>query len=262
MALRKIVSIGTVAVVIFIANPALAESTQKNTTEQGYGPRNMMVGKMMKGKLPPMMRPAVMGSVSSISGTTITLNGRVTPGNNATTTYNIDASNAKIFKGGATSTISNIATGDMIFVEGTVNGSNVTATAIRDGVRGVGFGPGKRELEGPRNASSSTAFTGNGQPLVAGKISAVSGNTLTVTTGNNVTYTVDATNAKILKGKDPISLSGVVNGDGVLVQGAVNGNSIVAATIIDKPQSTSQNTEPAHGTFENLGGFFKHLFGF
>jgi len=158
MALKKMVSIGTVAVVIFISTPALAESTQNNNNQHGFGPRKMMVeGRMIKGKLPPMMRPAILGSVTSISGTTITLSGRITPGNNATSTYNIDASNAKIFKDKATSTISSIVTGDMIFVEGSVSGSNVTATVIRDGVRGVGFGPGRRD----ENGSSSPVFIRN-----------------------------------------------------------------------------------------------------
>lgn len=272
MALRKIVSIGTVAVVIFISTPALADSTQNNNTEHSYGTGKMMIGGMSRGRLLPTMRPAVIGSVTQINGTSITLNGRIAPGNNATTTFNIEASNAKVFKSGATSTLSSVATGDMIFVEGTINGANISATAIRDGVKGVGFGPGRRGSEGPRNASTTPAFAGNGQPLVAGKISGISGNTLTVSTGNNVTYTVDATNAQVLKGKDASSLSNIADGDGVLVQGAVNGNSITATTIIFKPQSPTENTgnngqgnqnpEPSHNIFGNIGGFFKHLFGF
>ena len=264
MALRKIVSVGTVAVVIFISTPAFAESNQNAINQHALRTRKMLIGGMKRdGETPPMMRPAVMGSVTAINGTTITLSGRVTPGNNATTTYSVDASSAKVFKARATSTVSSITTGDMLFVEGTISGSNITATTIRDGVKGVGFGPGK--MMGPRNASSTPAFTGNGQPLVAGKISAVSGNTLTVTTGNNVVYTVDATNAKILKGKETSTISNLAINEGVLVQGAVNGNSITASTIIEKPQppaNNGQSPEPNHGLFENIGGFFKHLFGF
>ncbi len=259
MALRKIVSVGTVAVVIFISTPAFAESTQNNANQQVFGARKMMIGAMRA-----EMKPAVMGSVLSVSGNTINVSGRVTPGNNATATYSVDASTAKVYKDRATSTVSSIATGDMIFIEGTVSGSNITATVIRDGVKGVGFGPGK--MMGPRNASSTPAFTGNGQPLVAGKISTVSGSTLTVTTGNNVVYTVDATNAQILKGKDTVTLSSVTAGDGVLVQGTVNGTSIVASTIIEQPQrpiqTNQQNPEPNHGLLGNIGGFFMHLFGF
>ncbi|MEI6490638.1 MAG: hypothetical protein WCO16_02645 [bacterium] len=111
MVLRKIVTIGTVALVIFVSFPALAESTNSQTAN----PR-----KMHMGALRPPMKPAVVGSVLSISGTSITLSGRVAPGNNATTTFNVDASNAKVFKNRATSTVSSITTGDMLFVQGTV----------------------------------------------------------------------------------------------------------------------------------------------
>ena len=268
MVLKKIASIGTgltmVAIIVFIARPALAETDAGINNNHG-----IRMGMMRGDRVPPMMKPAVLGSVTSINGTTLTLTGRVTPGNNASTTYNVDASHAKVFKDRATTTISSITTGDMIFVEGNVSGSNVTATVIRDGVKGVGFGPGKREGDHP-NASSTPAFTGNGQPLVAGKISAVNGNTLTVTTGNGVAYTVDASNAKIVKGKDITTLSSVAVNDGVLVQGAVNGSSIVASTVIEEPKRpTQQNTNPTdpkpaeeHGLIGNLGGFFMHLFGF
>lgn len=257
---RKIASIGTgigmAAIVIFVATPAFAET---NTYAQG--PRTGMMGIMRPRQ---NMKPAIIGSVSAISGTTITLTGRQTPGNNASTTFSIDASSATVFKNNATSTVSGIAVGDMIFVQGTVSGTNVTATVIRDGVRGVGFGPGREDKE--RTASTTVPFTGNGQPLVAGKISSFSGNTLNITTGNNIVYTVDATNAKIMKGKDTIALSNVVVGEGVLVQGTVNGTSIVASTIIEQPQhpvvtNNSANGQ-SHGFFGNISGFFMHLFGF
>lgn len=250
MVLKKIVTIGTVMVVIFISTPALAEST----TNREAGPKKILMGMMR-----PEMRPAVIGSVTAINGTTITLKGRMAPGNNATSTYSVDASNAKVFMERATSTVSSIKTGDMIFVEGVFTGTNIVATNIRDGVKGVGFGPGKRE----DHASSTPAFTGNGQPLVLGKISAVNGNTLTITTGNGVIYTVDATGAKILKGKDASTLSNVVVGDHAMIQGAVNGTSIVATTIIEQPQrpANNDNQKPPQG-HGLLGGFLMHLFGF
>lgn len=259
---RKIASIGTgigmAAIVIFVATPAFAET---NVNLQGS--RNGMMGIMRPRQ---NMKPAVLGSVTAISGTTITLNGRQTPGNNAATTFSVNASGATVFKNNATSTVSGISVGDMIFVEGTVSGNSVTATVIRDGVRGVGFGGGMME----KHASSTPAFTGNGQPLVAGKISSLSDNTLSITTGNNVVYTIDATNAKILKGKDTVTLSSLVTGNGVLVQGTVNGTSIVASTIIEQPQrpvensnNGNNNSKPQlHGFFGNIGGFFSHLFGF
>jgi hypothetical protein len=113
-------------------------------------------------------------------------------------------------------------------------------------------------------------FTGNGQPVIAGKVSAVSGNSLTVMTTSNVTYTVDASSAKILKGSNTIVLSSVAIGDTVLVQGAVNGTSVTASTVVDQ-SGTPANGMPAPGKEQprgflgGVGNFFKsfaHLFGF
>jgi hypothetical protein len=92
-------------------------------------------------------------------------------------------------------------------------------------------------------------------------------------TTSNVTYTVDASSAKILKGSNTIVLSSVAIGDTVLVQGAVNGTSVTASTVVDQSASTGapENGTPAsgkeqpHGFFGGVGNFFKsfaHLFGF
>ena len=65
------------------------------------------------------------------------------------TVYTVDATNAKIYKGGATTTVSvsAIATGDKVMVQGTISGTNIAATVIRDGVGGMMGGrpgmPGK-----------------------------------------------------------------------------------------------------------------------
>ena len=51
----------------------------------------------------PMMRNGVFGTVTAIDGSTITVDGRQGT-STATTTYSVDASNAKIIKGSATGT--------------------------------------------------------------------------------------------------------------------------------------------------------------
>lgn len=90
-------------------------------------------------------KPAAMGTVSSVSGNTITLTGK----NSAVTT--VDASNATITKftpgtagakgTSATITISQIQVGDNLVVQGTTTGSSVVATKIMDGkFMGRGFG--------------------------------------------------------------------------------------------------------------------------
>ncbi len=80
--------------------------------------------------------------------------------------YTVDATNAKIYKGSVTSTVavSDIAQGDTVMVQGTITGTNVAATVIRDGVGGMmggrpgmGFGHGGQlhDAEGNQHADHS-----------------------------------------------------------------------------------------------------------
>ena len=86
----------------------------------------------------PMFRNGVFGTVQTINGTTITVDGHQGTSTVATTTYSVDASNAKIIKGSATGTstasISDISVGDHVVVQGPVSSSDyITATTIIDG---------------------------------------------------------------------------------------------------------------------------------
>ncbi len=75
------------------------------------------------------MQPGIVGTVTGIdangNSNEFTVTARTRP--NATTTpataYTVDATNATIFKNGATSTVASIATGDMVMVQGTVSGT-------------------------------------------------------------------------------------------------------------------------------------------
>jgi len=229
-----------------------------------------------------MMKPGIVGIVSAVSGNTLTVNGKTGFGfgggfgengknkptnTSATTTYSVDATNAKVTKNNAASTVSTIAVGDTVMVQGTITGTNVVATMIRDGVmpgRGaIGDKPGTGQKTPDQNPLST--ITGNGQPVVAGTIASISGSTLTVTNKSNVTYTVDATNAKIFQGKNATAtLANVKVGDNVVVQGTVNGTSVTASTVIDQPVLVTTGTpvKPHVGFFAGIGQFFGHLFGF
>lgn len=209
----------------------------------------------------------IFGTVATVSGNTLTVTGKQGFGQNTdSTTFTVDASNAKITKDNAAGTIASILVGDTVSVQGTISGTNVVATTILDGVMpGRGLGNGIDKAKAPDNP----AITGNGQPIVAGTISAISGNAVTITNKSNITYTIDATNAKITQGQNTITVAGLKSGDEVVVQGAVNGNSVVASSIIDqtKPASTTTTTTGTNngnhfGFFGNLGQFFMHLFGF
>ena len=130
-------------------------------------------------------------------------------------------------------------------VEGTVSGANVTATVIRDGVAKQG-GPsmpgGDHKFAGAsstRPTSSSTpeiAIKGNGEPVVGGDVTAISGTTLTITNTSNVTYTIDAASATVVVKGASSTLGNVAMGDTLVVQGTVNRTvrSGTASSIIDQ----------------------------
>lgn len=220
---------------------------------------------------PSGMKPGVFGTVASVSGTSLTVTGKQGFGSSTTSvTYTVDASNSVVKKDNATSSVSSIATGDTVMIQGAVSGTNVTATLIRDGAmmgRGMQAGTGKRGL--PGEGSSTPAFEGNGEPVVAGSVSAVSGETITLTNKSNVTYTVDATNAKVVEGKNAsATVSNIAVGDNIVVQGTVNGTSVAATTVVDQKvpaaggANSSNNKGGMGGILGGIGSFFKHLFGF
>ena len=120
-----------------------------------------------------------------------------------------------------------------------------------------------------KGASSTPLIAGNGQPVVGGAVTAVSGNTLTVTNKSGVTYAVDATNAKVQKGNALSSVSAILVGDNVVVQGTVQGGAVAAYSVTDQgptptPGTTSsgQPRGAGGGFMGMIGGFFQHLFGF
>ena len=219
-------------------------------------------GRMMSGA-----KSGVIGTVATINGTTLTINGRQGFGTStAAVVYAVNGATATVVKNNVTSTFSSIAVGDTVFVQGTVNGTSITATSIRDGVKGgpKGENPGEK-----RNHSSGTPpIQGNGQPVIAGTVSSVSGSALTVSTKSGIQYSVDATSAKIVKGQSVIAVSGIAVGDPVVVQGVTNGTSVTASSIIDQVRPMAATTASADraeshpGIFGQLGSFFKHLFGF
>lgn len=156
--------------------------------------------------------PGVMGQVTSINGSVITINGK----NN--TVYTIDASTAKIVKNRNTViTIADIKVGDNIMAQGTVTGTNVAATTVFDGKPIMG-----------KNKHGDF-------PGVMGVVSNVNGTTFSVTTKDAKVYTVTTANAKIMKGMPPVqaTISDVLNGDTVMVRGVVTDTTVAAESIFD-----------------------------
>ena len=247
------------------AIPAFAQATPLTQPNNGVWNGRMNGG---LGGSRGMMKPGVFGTVSAVNGNTLTVAGKQGFGANAvSTTYTVDATNAKVMKNNVAGTVSSIAVGDTIMAQGTLTGTNLVATNIRDGVLKMGTrgGPNNTNKSGQ---TASSPITGNGQPVVAGAVVSVNGNTLNITNKSNVSYVVDTTNAKIVQGSNTVTISNVAVGDMVIVQGTVSGNSVVATSVIDQTKlastaTTAAGTTTAHkGFFAGIGSFFAHIFGF
>lgn len=219
-----------------------------DVTHQGF--RRGMGHLMNRGKA-----PGVFGTVTAINGTTLIVQSKNFGSNETTTTYTVDASKAVVTKSGSSSSVSSIAVGDNIMIVGTVSGTNVTATSIRDGLM--------RGKNGNNSQTPPFSIQGNGLPVVSGTVTAINGNTVTVTNKSNVTYTIDVTNATILKDRATSTLSYVATGDNIIAQGNVNGTSVTASSLIDNGAANG-NSQPASrpGLFGGIFGFFQRLFGF
>jgi hypothetical protein len=171
--------------------------------------------------------PAAAGTVTAVSSNTITVTDKRTGGS-----YIVDASTATIQKftppaagtkpttkpAPVTIVISQIQVGDNVTVQGTVNGANIVATKILDGTGAMGKGGFKGQGMMPQGA--------------IGTVSAVSGNTITLTGKNGTTYTVNAGSATVKKVVDS-SVGSIAVGDTLMVNGTVSGNTVTAKNIVD-----------------------------
>ena len=216
-------------------------------------------------------RPAVVGKVTTVSGNTLTVTSqpwhRGPKGSTTTqvTVYTVDASGATVTKDGKLSSVSGVSVGDFVVVRGSVSGTTVTATSIRDGKMG-GL---RMRGDWDKDASSTPVMPpiqGNGDPVIGGTVSAVTGSTLTVAAKAGQTYSVDASGATIAKrGVTNAALSNVSVGDAVVVQGTVSGTTVQASSVLDQGTlpGSGGGTPPHHrGFFGAVGGFFTRMFGF
>jgi hypothetical protein len=253
-----------------VGTPVLAQTTT-TTPRSAWGANNPG-----KGNMRANFKPGVFGTVTAISGNTITVTSKqrgpktatgTAPTTVATVTYTVDATSATITKNNVAGNISSIVVGDTIMAQGTLTGTNLVATTIRDGQIGKGMHGQNGGTTGTSTSASQTPpITGNGQPVVAGTVTAVNGTSLTITNKSNVTYTIDATNAKIVEGQNTITVSSVAVGDMLVVQGTVSGNSVTASSVIDQKTATTTTgtttQTKSKGFFGSIGSFFSHLFGF
>jgi hypothetical protein len=177
--------------------------------------------------------PAAFGKITAINGSSITISGK------SNTTYTVDVSSAKFYRGKDTAiTLSDLAVNDMVVVEGTVNGTTITATVLRiGGPRGIPGGMptmmGERGVMGTVSTVSGTTFTVATPAFVPHMRGASSTPTIVATTPTLVNV-VTGSNTVFMKDGATSTIASVVSGSRVLVEGSKDaaGTTITATKVL------------------------------
>lgn len=115
----------------------------------------------------------------------------------------------------------------------------------------------KSQAEGVQNTANQTAKIHMMGRTVSGTVASVSGNSITLTAKNNITYIVDASSSQITKmvngTKTTITVAQIVAGDSLRVFGTVTGTNVAAKTIVDGgiPVKKSASTTGTVATISN-----------
>ena len=198
-----VIAVGTVVTPAFV----LAQTTGASIVQPNTGTNAN--GKLFTKKSMHSRAKGIQGTVVSISGSIISLT------NKKNVTYTVDATNAKFGGEGIRNsfTLANLLVNDKISVRGTINGTNITATSITD----------------------KSLF---GRTVFSGKVTAVTGSTITLVNHKTLTYTVNVGSATLTKGfgknAKTILFSDVVVGDRLTVIGSLSGSTVDASFIKDR----------------------------
>lgn len=125
-------SIGDVNVgdTVFVQGTVSGSTVNATTISDGVVPGRGGVGLKGHASSTPVItgngEPVVGGTVTQVVGDIITIT------NKSNVTYTVDATSATVEKGGVSSSISNVAVGDNIIVQGTVSGNSVNASSVID----------------------------------------------------------------------------------------------------------------------------------
>lgn len=202
---------------MMVAGTLAATSVAMAASQQTSTNASINTGQSLNRNLPESVRGlhkdwnmenkgVVMGKITATSGSTLTVTSTTptsTSSKPATTTktYTINAATATIVIDGETSTLSKLAVGNQILIKGTASSSDstqITAQIIH---------------------SQSEAFLNRTHYQLIGKITAVSGNTLTVLDDNGTSYTVNSTDAKVTINGTDSTVSKLEVGDTIMVGG-------------------------------------------
>lgn len=240
-----------------LKTPVISVNAHDSIASEPSEGKNMHMGDDMRNGM-----RAIFGTVSAVNGSTITVSSKSMVKDSSTipvtTTYTVNTTSSTVVdKNTATSAVSAITVGDTVMIEGTVTGTTVTATKIHDGIMAKGV------VKKMDNKDEISVLEGNGQPIIGGTVTAVSGNTVTITNKSNVAYTVDVTNAKITKSGTVAAASNIAVGDELIAQGTINGNSVAAVNVVDSAKISSNVNGKGHSGFLGaIGSFFSRIFGF
>ncbi len=160
---------------------------------------------------------AVTGTVSAVNNGVLTIT--KTNGTSATVQTN---SSTSVKGDGKTATLADVTVGTKVAVKGTWDSTHTVLTATKIAI--------VNKLHPVRD------WLGNlfAQHVVAGSVTAVSGNTITVKGNDGAVYSVNAASAKFFdKSETSATISDVKVGDKVQVFGTVSGTSVTAEMIHD-----------------------------
>jgi hypothetical protein len=158
--------------------------------------------------------PAVVGTVTNISGSTITLTAK------NGTVYTVDAASAKITKNNSPIQIANIAIGDTLAIIGNTNGTNISATNIIDGIlKPTG------EFKANRFSGQITAISGSSFTIESKGFRLKTSDSQNVNTDSKTTFTKNGVAA---------TFADLAIGERVVVTGTLDSaNKVIIATNIN-----------------------------
>ncbi len=156
-------------------------------------------------------------SAGTIGQVTAVAAGSLTMKTSSGEIFVVSTADATVRRGGDSNSTTAIVVGDTIYVFGVKNGSTIAASMII-------VGKSKSEVQ-PNDQEKRKAYFG--------VITAKTDTSLTILGANNTVYTVTVVNAQIWINKTKqSSLSGLVVGDNVMVQGDLSGSTIAAKNVV------------------------------
>lgn len=173
-------------------------------------PGNGFIKKAIKKSHDAYLKKDLIGTVTAVTGTSMTITAM------KGSTYLIDASDAAFAKGflktSSTMTIADVNIGDQIAIKGTINGTSVKASMVRD------FG---QKVETDKR-------------IVKGTVASIGGSTIILNAATGTAYTIDIGSAKLIQGMmgmSSLTIADIQTGDQLIVKGTTSGTAVTATAI-------------------------------